>query len=662
MPDIQRPTDDPYDLVQGGWPAESETAYTVAEAAADDASTTASTRSAAADDAARQTSVEMQGKTADAVSDGYDHAATQLSEQSRNFTTIAGWMGDAAGKVSKAKNNIASLVVTGTSEIRDALDSELRGTPVTPSSSDLITQYQDEIASAASKLETDLDAIGHSLQGDPGASRIPTYVRAPSSSSNPTVEQAAVHQGITGGADAPTVEPHQLPEMPRATTSSTTSSDTESPSGAGAPSTPASSAPHPTLAHLIGGQGGTPSAGTTSAASPGGTSATHTPSQGSPSPQAHQSTEQSQAPKPAGLPHIPSIPLDGLPAAAESVATAVSSATAHQLPTTPSTITPSVPTSTGLTPGVAGTPPVTPVTPTPLTPIGGGGLATPTVTQPATQGTSAAPSPAPQQTTTPSPTRGPVVDTAWIQRTYGLVPGLEPQKPEAPFTPALFTADLPDNEAHLHRTLATLRQEFEQGGWSQPLAVATIRRGFESRCVYVTSDGVSIHPQGVLLPAGVTPLGEIPYRPNYSDLHGSLMVTEKLKSLVPRGWEVESLLSTVPSDEHHQTAEQYQELVGAGELLSCTLSRGRDDVGADEAMSLFARAAIGSAGCGELDSESARLRGSRWVGVQPAEYFGSLARWYLSDAAEAMSQGNWGDAVYSSKKYLSVTDTKRQVA
>ncbi|MBN7314988.1 hypothetical protein I3U70_26745, partial [Mycobacteroides abscessus subsp. abscessus] len=404
MPDIQRPTGDPYDLVQGSWPAESETAYTVAEAAADDASTTASTRSAAADDAARQTSVEMQGKTADAVSDGYDYAATQLSEQSRNFTTIAGWMGDAAGKVSKAKNNIASLVVTGTSEIRDALDSELRGTPVAPSSNDLISQYQVEIAHVASKLGTDLDSIGHALHGDPGASRTPTYVRAASEPTAPAIERAAVHQGITG--DQPQVTPTKLPEMPRAATSS----NTESPSSPSTPSSPA--APHPanpTLSNLIAGSG------SPSAASPGGTSTPHAPSSSTPagqSTQAHQAPEQRQTPKPAGLPHIPSLSLPNIPAAAaESIATAVSAAATHQLPTAaPTPSTPTVPASTGLTPGVAGTPPMTPVTPG-LAPIGGGGgLGTPPVTQPAPQGTTpAAPPPAPQQT---APPRSPVVDAA----------------------------------------------------------------------------------------------------------------------------------------------------------------------------------------------------------------------------------------------------------
>jgi hypothetical protein len=655
MPDIQRPADDPYNLVQGSWPAESETAYTVAEAAADDASTTASTRSAAADDAARQTSAEMQGKTADAVSDGYDHAATQLSEQSRNFTTIAGWMGDAAGKVSKAKNNIASLVMTGTSEICVALDSELRGTPVSPSSNELTDKYRGEITAAATQLTDDLDSIGHSLAGDPGSSRTPTYVRASSTPTTPTVEQS-VHQGITGESQALAVEPHQLPVMPRATTSS----NTESPSGTSTPSAPTHSV-NPTLAHLVGGQG--TSTGTPSAASPGGTSSPHAPSSSTPAvqgTQAHQPTEQHQDLKPSALPRIPNIPLPDLPAAAESVVTAVSSAAGHQLPTTPSTITPSIPASTGLTPGTPGTPPVTP---TPLTPIGGGGgLSTPPVTQPTTpapQAAAAAPPPAPQQT---APPRSPVVDAAWLQRTYGLAPGVEVSKSETVSLPALFIADLPEAEVHLHRVLGTLRQQFESSGWSQPLAAATIRKGVETRLVYVTADGVSIHPQGVLLPHGVTPLSEMPYSPTYPDLHGSLMVTEKLAALIPRGWETEAVLSTLPSDEHHQSAEQYQSLVQVGELLPCMVSRGRSDVTAAEALATFARAALGSQGCSDLDVESSRLKAARWVGVQPSDYLDVLARWYLSDAADSMSQGRWSDAVYCSEKYLSVVEPKKQLA
>ncbi|WP_235071227.1 hypothetical protein [Mycobacteroides abscessus] len=255
-----------------------------------------------------------------------------------------------------------------------------------------------------------------------------------------------------------------------------------------------------------------------------------------------------------------------------------------------------------------------------------------------------------------------MVDAAWLQRTYGLAPGIETPKPEPLSVPASFITELPEGAAHLHRLLATLRQAFETSGWSQPLAVATLRRGFETRCVYVTADSVSIHPQGVLLPRGVTPLDEMPSAPVDCHLEGSLMVTDKLKALVPRGWEVESLLSTVPTDENHQTSVQFQELVQSGELLPCKSSRGRDGVTAEEAMRVFARAAIGSGGCSDLDTESSRLRAARWVGVQPLGYLDVLSRWYLSDAAESMSQGNWGDAVYSSEKYLSVVDTKRQVA
>lgn len=255
-----------------------------------------------------------------------------------------------------------------------------------------------------------------------------------------------------------------------------------------------------------------------------------------------------------------------------------------------------------------------------------------------------------------------MVDTAWLQRNYGLAPGIESPKPEPLSVPALFITELSEPEALLHRVLGTLRQQFEQVGWAQPLAVATIRRGFETRLVYVTADAVSIHPRGVLLPIGVTPLDEMPHAPTYSDLSGSLMVSEKLRALIPRGWEVQNVLSTVPSDEAYQSVEQYGELSEAGELLECTVPRGRDRVEAEEAMAVFARVAIGSGGCGELDVESARLRAARWVGTQPVGYLEVLGRWYLADAAESMSQGNWAEAVYSAERYLSVVDTKSQAA
>ncbi|RIU06929.1 hypothetical protein [Mycobacteroides abscessus] len=658
--DLEKPMDDPYSLVGDSWPSESENSYHTAKVAAEDASTAASVQSESATDAGSKMGDEH-GKTADAVSSGYGAAARQLNEQSRNFTTISAWMEDAAVKVLDAKRHIRHLVRTATPEIRDAIDSELKGTPVTPSSTELITKYRGDIAEVASTLTADLDAIGHSLAGDPGSSTTPSYT---SVSTAPTPERPDPHvsaASYTGDHHAPSVEPHQLPEMPRVTTAPTT----ESASGAGAPSTPVFSAPHPTLSNLISGGQGTPS---TSTSSP------HTSSQGTPSTSPRtstspQSTEQRQTPRPAELPHIPRFPLPNIPVAAESIATVVSSATAHQLPTAPSTITPStppVPVSTGTTPGVPGTSPVTPMTPVApgLTPIGGGGLSAPTVTQPVTpapQAAPAAPPAASQQGATPSPTRGPVVDAAWLQQRYGLAPGIETPKSEPLSVPALFIAELPESEAHLHRVLASLRQQFERSGWSQPLAVASLRRGFESKLVYVTSDDLSIHPHGVLLPHGVLPLDEMPSTPTHPDLSGSIMVIDKLKALIPYGWEVENLLSTVPADANHQSIEQFQELSESEELLSCTVSRCRSDVTDDEALRVFARAALGSGGCGELDAESARLRGSRWVGTQLVDYLGVMARYHLADAAESMSQGAWGDAVYCSEKYLSISDTKRQV-
>ncbi|MDO3019367.1 hypothetical protein P5V65_09000 [Mycobacteroides abscessus subsp. abscessus] len=239
---------------------------------------------------------------------------------------------------------------------------------------------------------------------------------------------------------------------------------------------------------------------------------------------------------------------------------------------------------------------------------------------------------------------------------------MELPKAETTISPVLFITDLSEDEAHLHRALATIRHQFDQTGWSQPLAVATIKRGLESRTVYVTADGLSIHPHGVLLPHGVVPLDEIPGTPATSELSGSLMVTDKLTAMIPRGWTVESVLSTVSGGESAQSTAQYQLLVDTGELLVGKVSRGEDSVEADEALSTFARAALGSAGCGELDVEGARIRAARWVGTQPAGYLDGLSRWYLSDAAESMSAGRWGEAVYSAEKYLSVQQSEKQVA
>lgn len=285
-------------------------------------------------------------------------------------------------------------------------------------------------------------------------------------------------------------------------------------------------------------------------------------------------------------------------------------------------------------------------------------------TPPAPQGAPGTPQAGPQAPSAPqqSPVRGPAADLGWIQRTYGLAPGVELPKSENPLSPALFIAELPESEATLHRVLASLRHQFEAAGWGQPMAVGLIKRGLETRLVYVTADAISIHPHGVLLPQGVLPLDEMTSVPATPELAGSLMVTEKLTALIPRTWEIEQVLSTVPGGENSQTAEQFQELVGAEELLAGGHSRGRDDVGVDEALSMFARAAIGSAGCGELDVEAARIRAGRWVGTQPAGYRDVLARWHLSDAADAMSRGAWGEAVYASEKYMSVNQARSQAA
>lgn len=654
-PDVQSPTDDPYALVGGNWPTESESAYHTAETNADALSTTARTQAESADDAAGKTDSQMRGKTADSVSDGYSRAAKQLNEQGQTYITISGWMVDAAAKIRTAKNRMTALVRAGTSEIRGALDSELAGTSVTPSSTTLIDHYRGEITSVSAALVADLDAIGHSFVGDPGASRTPTYVRAATSTTAPTIEQAAVHHSITG--EGPRAEPVQLPEMPRASAPSSN----ESPSVPGTPSTPSAPthAVNPTLSNLISASpsGTQPSPSAKSPSTPSGTPAGQQ--------QAHQQPEQRQNAKSPVLPRIPSIPLPDLPATASTITTVVTSAAAHQLPTAPTTPGSSLPASTGITPGVSGAPPVLPTPPAGLSPIGGGMPTAPVVqAPPVAQASPASPPPgaqAPAQSPAPAP-RGPVADMAWLQRTYGLAPGLELPKPENPIAPVLFITDLPEGEAHLHRVLATLRQAFDQTGWGQPMAVATIRRGFESMTVYVTADAISIHPLGILLPSEVLPLDEMPGTPVTSELSGSLMVTEKLVALIPREWTVEQVLSTVSGGENSQSTEQFQLLVEVGELLECRGVRGRSDVTDDEALSLFARAAIGSRGCGDLDSDSARLQAARWVGTQPSGYGEVLSRWYLSDAAEAMSAGRWGEAVYSSERYMNLADTKKQVA
>lgn len=652
--DVEKPADDPFALIGPSWPVESESAYHSAEVMADDASTTAQSQAQSVADAEGKMTGEK-GKAADSVSDGYGNAATHLGEQSQNFTTISAWMTDAAGKIRGAKKHIANLVSAGTSEIRDALSSETTGTAVSPSSSELTAKYRDEIASISTKLKMELDNIGHSLHGDVGASTTPAYVRTAPTSTAPTIQQAA-HREASGQSPAP--EPHQLPEMPRATATTTA----ETPSTPGTPSAPVPASPiNPTLAGLI-----SPAA----SSSPTGSGTPGAPSANTPTgqQQGRQFTEQRQTPKAPGLPGVPNIQLPDLPAAAASIATAVTSAAGGaQLPTAtaPASVAPQVPASTGVTPGTSGAAPVPPVPPG-LGPIGG--LGTPPVTQaaPAPTGTPGAPAPgaqAPSPQSTPAP-RGPVADTAWLQKTYGLAPGVEAPKPETPAIPALFITDLPESEAHLHRVLASIRRQFDDAGWSQPMAVARISRGLESRTVYTTSDGLSVWPQGVLLPQDVIPVDEMPSKPSAPELSGSIMVADKLTALIPRGWTVEHLLTSVPGGESSQSVEQFQELLKAGELLSCTVSRGRDEVTEVEAMQAYALAVLGqkAPGISDLGTDSAQLKAARWVGTQPTGYLDVLVRWYLSDATEVMSCGLWSDAVYAIEKFVAVRESKSQAA
>lgn len=664
QPDVEKPID-PFSLVGVSWPVESESAYHVAETVADNAGTTAETQAQSASDAEKQTVDGMQGKTADSVSSGYASAATYLTEQSLTYKTISGWMLDAAGKIRGAKKHIANLVRAGTSEIRDALNSELSGSPVSPSSSELTAKYRADIAQLATYLTIDLDGIGHSLAGAPGASRTPSYVSVATTSTPERPDPHVSAASYTGDHHAPAPEPRQLPEMPRVVNSP----NIESPSTTSTPAAPATThAVNPILSNLIsGGQSASPS-GTPTAPSVKSSSDSSSGTPAGKAAQAHQSNEQHQQIRPTGLPRIPSVALPNIPAVGADIATAVSSATAQQLPTTTAPTAPGssqIPVSTGLTPGVSGAAPAPSAPPAGLSPVGG--LSTPPVVQGAptvqgTPGTTSPAAPAPSPQSPPAPPRGPAADLGWIQRTYGLAPGVELPKSENQLSPAVFIADLAEGEAHLHRALATLRHAFDDAGWGQPMAVASIKRGFETKLVYVTADALSIHPHGVLLPTGVLPLDEMPSASSSHDLHGSLMVTDKLVSMIPRGWEVESLLSTVSGGESSQSAEQFQELGASGELLPCTVSCGRDDVRVDEALSAFARAAIGSGGCGELEVESARLRAARWIGVQPTGYLGTLARWYLADAAEQMSRGNWGEAVYSSEKYMSTQQSRSQAA
>lgn len=91
------------------WPVESESAYATAERQATTASNTAQAQAQEATDAATKTDADMKGKTAESVSNGYSHSASQLHEQSVHYNTVSAWMADAGGAVAGAKGGSARL-------------------------------------------------------------------------------------------------------------------------------------------------------------------------------------------------------------------------------------------------------------------------------------------------------------------------------------------------------------------------------------------------------------------------------------------------------------------------------------------------------------------------------------------------------------------------
>ncbi|MBE5454146.1 hypothetical protein E3G52_001019 [Mycobacteroides abscessus] len=666
MADKKKPSD-PYSLIGAGqWPAESESRYLDLETDMKDIGRVASEGSGTAKNDADDVEDNFKGRTGEASSGSLHGHYGSLDALSTDAVSFGEQFYAAAQQVGTTKSDIARIVREANPKIKTALDAEAEGkpTPDGKSSEALKTEYRAEIAATAADYATKMSAITAALTADPSAPAPAPRAARGTNDPGQRLGREMTPAQMTGLSRQLGLDPGQLPvptqpDMPRALPPNTPSAQT--PGHAPAPSVPVS--PMGT---------GIPASGTPAASSAGETTShsgegtpvsqqNSTPGDHQVTPASHQEPSHREADRPhdrvpAGgvnvpLPDPTTLLASGAEAGAQLLGPALSASGAAQPPTT---VTPSVvPASTGITPGIPGTAPglapmgpSAPATMVPSNPVMPSSPATPTAPGVQVPAGPAAQAPAP---TAPSTPGSQPVTAAWLHERFGTP--LPPSTETKTELTVPFLVGLDEEVAHLHTALATLRSQFEQAGWSGPLAVARITRGLEVRTVYATADALSLWPRDVRLPDGVEPLGQIPGIADGRGLLGALIPQAKF-SLLPEDWEVEHVVSTVSGDTGQpvtvQSQDEHQAVVEAGEALHASRSRGDDTLTEDDVMPDFAMAVLSARSRTiDFDDDGSALRAARWVGVQPSGYTDILADWLLADAIASFTASRGGEAAYS---------------
>lgn len=678
MTDKTRPND-PYDLIQGNWPDESEAAYHALEQQMTTLQNTTLEHSEDATSDSASVGEDFLGRTGAGISESLGELGKGLDGSSEAARTCAMQYLSAAETISGTKAAIRLIVKAANPQIDEAKDQEAAGEEPEPSSDTLINNARSDVQAARDDYQTDMSAVTAALTASttpdapappaPRAWRAPNRETAYTHAASPERREEIFQSGQYPEAFQyqsgvpPTHQPgHPGQPVPRHPGTPAPAPSAPAPGSPGSPNVSSPSAGNstglggnptlgnPNLSTSPGVPGGTPDAGSPTAGAPGG------PAAGQPGQPGSSGLLGTPTLGPLGV-----VGLSGLPSAAAAGAAGAASAATSPAPSAPTSSTPGYPAPTGSTPGAAATGPtgiapiapgspgaVTPAAPAPGTPSTGtpAAPATGTTPTPGGQGTPAPGSPAPQQ-----PSRE-VTGAAAIQhfreagekRAAALVPPIV----TAPVEEQSFIRTLPETEAAAHSVLAGLRASFEEAGWDQPLAVAGIEREDVSATVFATTDGLSLWPTGVALPDSVYPLH---YLLGHEDttLFGFARPEAKLAALR----EARFILTTEPIETggentlpvQQQTPSQFREIISAGDHPAAHVARGAD-LDVEDVDALLAQVMKAHPEVPDREAAAEALRAARWVDEQPGNYVDLFVSHLIAEGNAAHQHGDLGGAVY----------------
>lgn len=651
MTDIEKPTEDPYNLIGSNWISYSESAYADAEKDAKSSATAAHDWAVKASAAAQQMPDDLTGQTGTTAEANYNSGNTALTTMQTNLTTVAGWMLDCSERVRTAKMTITAKVETGTAAIDKAVQQMRDGKNPDPDAAKLKKQYKDDIANIATTLKSDLENIGK------GGIITPAYVRAPQSTpENPFATAQAVAKYTSG--NTPKVDnPVHMPTMPMAV------QNVENPTRTPIAPTPVASAPAlptPGIPASAPQASGLPVVGNIgNVASPQAPSAPQANTSAAQVPPSASKTDTPNTQPVEGIP-LPGIPLPSGLIPSIAIPTEVASAGSAAPPVTPPPT--SIPLGNGITPGVSlgapgvATPSAVPLTPlTPLTPNAAQPIASapavPTTPPPTTS------TPPPTTTTTTTPTPKPPVDTG----TGGVWTQTVAHQSDSPTQGAEAAAAvgfvLPEEAPLLHKVLATLRDQYRSAGWNTPLAVARVHKGAESCIVWTTGDGLSLWVPGVTVPEGVYPLDSLVI-PLHVGTFGSTDVATKLAHhLDGTDWETGFILTTTKNETPRgiplvltQYPDDAATILSDDEPLPLAVTRADAMTGwwdTADPMVAITRVTLGMAGAPKNFTDAAlNLIRMRWSDEQPSGYLEALTEYHRADANDAIGDADMDELAY----------------